>query len=112
MANKVSFPEIVNRLAVVLSNDKLQSEYEKDAEIFCMFGGWCNGMAPETRPAFIKTFGLAVVEKAESEARAIIESKKNQYLATAYHAHEIEADAHLGKSPSYSGARRWRSFYQ
>lgn len=52
-------------------------------------------MAPETRPAFIKTFGLAVVEKAESEASAIIESKKNQYLSTAYHAHEIEADAHL-----------------
>lgn len=95
MANKVSFPEIVNRLGVVLSNDKLQSEYKKDAEIFCMFGGWCNGMAPETRPAFIKTFGLAVVEKAESEARAIIESKKNQFLATAYHAHEIVADAHL-----------------
>lgn len=110
MKHNVAFFEIVNRLAVVLSNEKLTAEYNQNSNTREGVCGWCGVMSPLTRVAFIEDFGLDAVLLAEMEARKIIQKKAEEYAATAFHRHELEADEHKAAgqpAPTHEGQFVW-----
>ena len=61
MKHNVALFEIVNRLAVVLSNEELTAEYNQNSNTREGVCGWCGVMSPLTRVAFIEDFGLDTV---------------------------------------------------
>ena len=63
--------QITNELFNIFSDDRRAAQYMNESgEMYAGIIGWAGVMSPENRPAFIKTFGAAVVLQCEQEARA------------------------------------------
>ena len=112
MKYNVSFEQIVGRLAEVLNDSALTAEYRAEGETSQMFCGWCGGatMSPISRKAFVSAFGEETVKAAEVAAQNIIDEKAAAYERSQFHAHELEADAHLAAgqtAPTRVGEYVW-----
>ena len=67
----VSFPQIVDQLYKVFSNEAEASQYNNTQSGAQYMGlcGWAGTMSPLNRAAFLKEFGQDVTDRAEAEAR-------------------------------------------
>ena len=90
----VSFPQIVDQLYKVFSNEADASQYTNTQSGAQYMGlcGWAGTMSPLNRAAFLKEFGQDVTDRAEAEARARVAEYRAAYEASEYHRHELEAD--------------------
>lgn len=94
MRANITFNEISNELYNIFSDDRRADSYKSDrGEMYDMFSGWAGPMSPANRPAFVNTFGQDVTDRAEAEARARVDEYRAAVAASAYHRHEMEADA-------------------
>lgn len=89
---KATFNEIIENLVKVLTDKADTAQYYSDNEQYTVLCGWCGIMSPESRPAYIKTFGKDTTEQAEAKAREIIAEKKAARQRTKYAQHAKEAD--------------------
>ncbi len=91
----VSFPQIVNQLYKVFSNEAEASQYNNTQSGAQYMGlcGWAGTMSPLNRAAFVDTFGQDVTDRAEREARARVAEYRAAYEASEYHRHNCEAYA-------------------
>lgn len=89
---KVTFNEIIENLVKVLTDKADTAQYYSDNEQYTGLCGWCGIMSPESRPAYIKTFGKDTTEQAEAKAREIIAEKEAARQRTKYAQHAQEAD--------------------
>lgn len=102
MKYNVTFSEIVAQLVKVYNSEEMTRDYNLEGEMFDAVCGWCGVMAPLSREAFMKAFGVSVVIKAENKAREEINAATERHNATKYHAHTIEANELQGV-PSVGG---------
>lgn len=109
MKQNVTRAQIVKELVSVLRDDKKSADYNYPSELRQGICGWCGVMAPLSRPAYIKDFGLEVVQECEAEARTIIEADRKKYDASEYHSFELEADRHKadGQPVPQEGSFMW-----
>lgn len=89
---KATLNEIIENLVKVLTDKAETAQYYSDNEQYTGLCGWCGIMSPESRPAYIKTFGKATTEQAEAKAREIIAEKEAARQRTKYAEHAKEAD--------------------
>lgn len=89
---KATFNEIIENLVKVLTYKAETAQYYSDNEQYTGLCGWCGTMSPESRPAYIKTFGKDTTEQAEAKAREIIAEKEAARQRTKYAEHAKEAD--------------------
>lgn len=91
----VSFPQIVDQLYKVFSNEAEASQYNNTQSGAQYMGlcGWAGTMSPLNRAAFLKEFGQDVTDRAEREARARVAEYRAAYEASEYHRHNCEAYA-------------------
>lgn len=89
---KATLNEIIENLVKVLTDKAETAQYYSDNEQYTGLCGWCGIMSPESRPAYIKTFGKATIEQAEAKAREIIAEKEAARQRTKYAEHAKEAD--------------------
>lgn len=89
---KATFNEITKQLVKVLADKAESAQYYSKNEQYTGLCGWCGIMSPESRPAYIKTFGKATTEEAEAKAREIIAEKEAARQRTKYAQHAQEAD--------------------
>lgn len=89
---KATLNEIIENLVKVLTDKAEAAQYYSDNEQYTGLCGWCGIMSPESRPAYIKTFGKATTEQAEAKAREIIAEKEAARQRTKYAEHAKEAD--------------------
>ena len=89
---KATFKEIIENLVKVLTDKAETAQYYSDNEQYTGLCGWCGIMSPESRPAYIKTFGKDTTEQAEAKAREIIAEKEAARQRTKYAQHAKEAD--------------------
>ncbi len=89
---KATFNQIVENLVKVLTDKADTAQYYSDNEQYTGLCGWCGTMSPESRPAYIKTFGKDTTEAAETKAREIIAEKEAARQRTKYAEHAKEAD--------------------
>lgn len=89
---KATFNEIIENLVKVLTDKAETAQYYSDNEQYTGLCGWCGIMSPESRPAYIKTFGKATTEEAEAKAREFIAEKEAARQRTKYAEHAKEAD--------------------
>lgn len=89
---KATLNEITKQLVKVLTDKAETAQYYSDNEQYTGLCGWCGIMSPESRPAYIKTFGKATTEQAEAKAREIIAEKEAARQRTKYAQHAKEAD--------------------
>ena len=86
--------QITNELFNIFSDDRRESQYMNErGEMYAGIIGWAGVMSPENRPAFIKTFGAAVVLQCEQEARARVAEYRAAVDRSTYHRNEMAADA-------------------
>lgn len=89
---KATFNQIAENLVKVFTDKAASAQYYSDNEQYTGICGWCGTMSPESRPAYIKTFGKATTEQAEAKAREIIAEKEAARQRTQYAQHAQEAD--------------------
>ena len=91
----VSFPQIVDQLYKVFSNEAEASQYTNTQSGAQYMGvcGWAGTMSPLNRAAFVDTFGQDITDRAEREARARVANYRAAYEASEYHRHNCEAYA-------------------
>lgn len=89
---KATFNNIVDQLVKVLTDKAESAQYYSENEQYTGICGWCGIMSPESRPAYIKTFGKTTTEEAEAKAREIIAEKEAARQRTRYAEHAHEAD--------------------
>lgn len=89
---QATFNNIVNQLVKVLTDKAESAQYYSENEQYTGICGWCGIMSPESRPAYIKTFGKDTTEAAEAKAREIIADKEAARQRTRYAQHAREAD--------------------
>lgn len=89
---KATLNQIVENLVKVLTDKAETAQYYSDNEQYTGLCGWCGTMSPESRPAYIKTFGKDTTEQAEAKAREIIAEKEAARQRTKYAEHAKEAD--------------------
>lgn len=89
---KATFNQIAENLVKVFTDKAASAQYYSDNEQYTGLCGWCGIMSPESRPAYIKTFGKATTEQAEAKAREIIAEKEAARQRTKYAQHAQEAD--------------------
>ena len=89
---KATLNEIIENLVKVLTDKAETAQYYSDNEQYTGLCGWCGIMSPESRPAYIKTFGKDTIEQAEAKAREIIAEKEAARQRTKYAQHAKEAD--------------------
>lgn len=86
--------QITNELYNIFSDDRRAAQYMNESgEMYAGIIGWAGVMSPENRPAFIKTFGAAVVLQCEQEARARVAEYRAAVDRSTYHRNEMAADA-------------------
>ena len=86
--------QITNELFNIFSDDRRESQYMNErGEMYAGIIGWAGVMSPENRPAFIKTFGAAVVLECEQAARARVAEYRAAVDRSTYHRNEMAADA-------------------
>ena len=73
---KATFNNIADQLVKVLTDKAESAQYYSDNEQYTGICGWCGIMSPESRPAYIKTFGKDTTEAAEAKAREMIAEKE------------------------------------
>ena len=89
---KATLNEIIENLVKVFTDKAETAQYYSDNEQYTGLCGWCGIMSPESRPAYIKTFGKDTTEQAEAKAREIIAEKEAARQRTKYAQHAKEAD--------------------
>ena len=89
---KATFNNIVENLVKVLTDKAESAQYYSDNEQYTGICGWCGIMSPESRPAYVKTFGKDTTEAAEAKAREVIAEKEAARQRTRYAQHAQEAD--------------------
>ena len=89
---QATFNNIVNQLVKVLTDKAESAQYYSENEQYTGICGWCGIMSPESRPAYIKTFGKDTTEAAEAKAREMIAEKEAARQRTQYAQHAQEAD--------------------
>ena len=89
---KATFNNIVDQLVKVLTDKAESAQYYSDNEQYTGICGWCGIMSPESRPAYVKTFGKDTTEAAEAKAREMIAEKEAARQRTRYAQHAQEAD--------------------
>lgn len=89
---KATLNQIVENLVKVLTDKAESAQYYSENEQYTGICGWCGIMSPESRPAYIKTFGKDTTEAAEAKAREIIAEKESARQRTKYAQHAQEAD--------------------
>lgn len=89
---KATFNEIVDNLVKVFTDKEETAQYYSENEQYTGLCGWCGTMSPESRPAYVKTFGKDTTEEAEAKAREIIAEKEAARQRTNYAEHAQEAD--------------------
>ena len=99
---KATFNNIVDQLVKVLTDKAESAQYYSDNEQYTGICGWCGIMSPESRPAYIKTFGKDTTEAAEAKAREMIAEKEAARQRTKYAQHAQEADR-LESVPAVGG---------
>ena len=86
--------QITNELYNIFSDDRRDTQYMSEGgELYSGIIGWAGVMSPENRPAFINTFGAAVVLKCEQAARARVAEYRAAVENSTYHRNEVAADA-------------------
>ena len=86
--------QVTNELYNIFSDDRRESQYMNErGEMYAGIIGWAGVMSPENRPAFIKTFGAAVVLECEQAARARVDEYRAAVDRSTYHCNEMAADA-------------------
>ena len=73
---KATFNNIVENLVKVFTDTAESAQYYSENEQYTGLCGWCGIMSPESRPAYIKTFGKDTTEAAEAKAREMIAEKE------------------------------------
>ncbi len=103
--------QIREQLVKVFSSAALTTIYNSRNEQYTGFCGWCGVMAPESRPAYVKTFGAAMVAEAEEGAREDIANLRNEYERSEWASRKAEADNHraAGQPVPTVGAYVWGS---
>lgn len=93
--NNVTPEMIANELYNIFSDDRRAVSYMADSfgPQYIGLCGWAGPMSPANRAAFVEAFGLQVVESAEAEARDRVDEYRAAVAASAYHRHELAADA-------------------
>lgn len=66
---KATLNQIAENLAKVFTDKAESAQYYSDNEQYICLCGWCGTMSPVSRPAYVKTFGKATTEEAETIAR-------------------------------------------
>ena len=102
--------QITSELFNIFSDDRRESQYMNErGEMYAGLIGWAGVMSPENRPAFIKTFGAAVVLECEQAARARVDEYRAAVDRSTYHRNEMAADAFeaSGEVPAV-GSFAWR----
>lgn len=89
---KATFNNIVENLVKVFTDTAESAQYYSENEQYTGLCGWCGIMSPESRPAYIKTFGKDTTEAAEAKAREMIAEKEAARQRTKYAEHAHEAD--------------------
>lgn len=89
---KATLNQIAENLAKVFTDKAESAQYYSDNEQYICLCGWCGTMSPVSRPAYVKTFGKATTEEAETKAREIIAEKEAARQRTKYAEHAREAD--------------------
>lgn len=89
---KATLNQIAENLVKVFTDKAESAQYYSDNEQYTGICGWCGIMSPESRPAYIKTFGKTTTEQAEAKAREIIAEKEEARQRTKYAEHAHEAD--------------------
>lgn len=89
---KATFNNIVENLVKVFTDKEESAQYYSENEQYTGICGWCGIMSPESRPAYIKTFGKDTTEAAEAKAREMIAEKEAARQRTKYAQHAQEAD--------------------
>ena len=95
MRTNIAYSEIVNEVYNIFSDDRQAAAYMADSfgPQYIGLCGWAGAMSPANRAAFVQTFGQDVTDRAEAEARARVDEYRAAVAASAYHRHELEADA-------------------
>ena len=112
MKNQATTKEqIREQLVKVFCNAAQTTIYNSQNEQYTGLCGWCGVMAPESRPAYVKTFGAAVVAEAEEGAREDIANLRNEYERSEWASRKAEADNHraAGQPVPTVGAYVWGS---
>lgn len=112
MKNQATTKEqIREQLVKVFSNAAQTTIYNSHNEQYTGLCGWCGVMTPESRPAYVKTFGAAVVAEAEEGAREDIANLRNEYERSEWTSRKAEADNHraAGQPVPTVGAYVWGS---
>lgn len=110
MKEKNITPEkIREQLIKVFGSAEMSAVYNSYNEQYTGLCGWCGIMSPESRPAYIKTFGASVVAEAEEGARAELANIVNEYERSHWAEYKIEADKHrvAGQPVPALGAYAW-----
>lgn len=110
MKEKNITPEqIREQLIKVFGSAEMSAVYNSYNEQYTGLCGWCGIMSPESRPAYIKTFGASVVAEAEEGARAELVNIVNEYERSHWAEYKAEADMHraAGQPVPVVGAYVW-----
>jgi hypothetical protein len=95
MKEKNIAPEqIREQLTKVFGSAEMSAVYNSYNEQYTGLRGWCGIMSPESRPAYIKTFGASVVAEAEEGARAELVNIVHEYERSCWAGYKHEADKH------------------
>lgn len=110
-AKNITPEQIRKQLVKVFGSAELSAAYNSYNEHYTGLCGWCGIMSPESRPAYIKTFGATVVAEAEEGARADLAALKNEYERSHWAEYKAEADEHraAGQPVPALGAYVWAS---
>lgn len=101
--------QIREQLIKVFGSAEMSAVYNSYNEQYTGLCGWCGIMSPESRPAYIKTFGASVVAEAEKGASVALAALKNEYERSHWAEYKAEADMHraAGQPVPAVGAYVW-----
>ena len=93
--NNIAFEQIAEQLIKVFADPERTASYNAGVGRYLCYG-WIPGatMSPETRPAYVATFGADVVAAAEEAARAALDAYRREYAASEWPTYKAQADAH------------------
>ena len=93
--NEITLAQITEQLVKIYTNPGKLATYNGINEQYTMFCGWTGGVnAPESRPAYVRTFGADVVATAEDKARRELVDSNDAYKRSQWAVMAQAADDH------------------
>ena len=78
--NKTTLEKITGQIVKVFANPGMLAVYNGANEQYTVLCGWTGGInSPESRPAYVKTFGAVMVAEAEGKARCKLDELREEY---------------------------------